>query len=146
MLTNRNIWLVVGDLGYGVFDRIREDFPERFVNCGAAEQAMMGIAVGLAREGKIPFVYSITPFLLWRPAETIRLYINKEKTPVKLVGSGRDTEYAHDGFSHDASDAKAILGGFPNVLQEWPRTKEEVPGAVHDMIIRETPYFLSLSR
>src|SRR3989344_3555766 len=100
MLKNKNIWVVTGDLGYGMWDRIRDDFPDRYLNVGASEQAMMGIAIGLALEGKIPFTYSITTFLLYRPFETIRNYINYEKIPVKLVGAGRDKNYLHDGISH----------------------------------------------
>jgi len=84
MARDERIWLVVGDLGYKAFDYIKRDFPDRFLNCGAAEQAMMGIATGLALNGKIPFVYSITAFLLYRPFETIRNYVNHEKIPVKL--------------------------------------------------------------
>ncbi|MDO8657799.1 MAG: hypothetical protein Q7K55_03600, partial [Candidatus Levybacteria bacterium] len=93
MAKNENIWIITGDLGYKLFDYIRRDFPERFINTGAAEQAMIGIAIGLALDGKIPFVYSITTFLLYRPFETIRNYINYEKIPVKLIGSGRNKDY-----------------------------------------------------
>lgn len=146
MLENDRVWLVTGDLGYGVFDRIKEDFPDRFLNTGAAEQSMMGIAVGLAMEGKVPFVYSITPFLLWRAAETIRLYVNHEKIPVKLVGSGRDQDYAHDGFSHDALDAQGLLTLWPNIQSRWPEKKEEVPDIVEEMLNRKEPYFVSLTR
>src|SRR3990167_5924344 len=95
MLENDKIWLIVGDLGYGMFDKIREDFPDRFINTGAAETSMMNIACGLALEGKIPFVYSITTFLLFRPFEVLRTYVNHEKIPIKLVGSGRDKDYEH---------------------------------------------------
>ena len=79
MKDNKDIILLLGDLGYMMFDKHRELFPNRVINTGAAEQAMMDMAVGLAYEGKIPVVYSITPFLLCRPFETIRTYINHEK-------------------------------------------------------------------
>ena len=79
MSKNNKIWIITGDLGYKMWDQIRIDFPDRFINTGAAEQAMMGIACGLALEGKIPIVYSISTFLLYRPFETIRNYINQEK-------------------------------------------------------------------
>ena len=76
MAVNPDIYLVTGDLGYGLWDKIRLDFSNRFYNVGSAEQLMMGSAVGLAMEGKIPVVYSITPFLLYRPFELIRNYLN----------------------------------------------------------------------
>ena len=56
MQSNKDIWLISLDLGYGMFDRHFADFPERCINTGAAEQSGIGIAVGLALEGKIPFV------------------------------------------------------------------------------------------
>src|SRR5687768_10786753 len=114
MCINEDIFFITADLGYGLADDIRKDFPGRFINTGAAEQAAMGIAVGLAMSGKIPFVYSITPFLLWRAAETIRLYVNRESVPVKMVGCGRDSDYEHDGFSHYAGDDVSLLRGFRN--------------------------------
>ena len=61
---NKDICLITADLGYGLWDSIRRDFPERYYNVGSAEQLMIGLAVGLAMEGKIPFAYSITSFLL----------------------------------------------------------------------------------
>ena len=76
MKENEDIYLVLGDLGYGWFDKHKKDFPKRVIDTGASEQAMMGIAVGLAMEGKLPFVYSITNFLLYRPFEWIRNYID----------------------------------------------------------------------
>lgn len=154
MKKNKDIILITGDLGYKVFDDIRDEMPDQFINTGAAEQAMMGIAVGLALEGKIPFVYSITPFLLYRPFETIRTYINHEKIPVKLIGSGRDKDYLHDGFSHDATDARELFwseydvyrGIFGNINDLWPDTKEEIPELVERMLKTKEPYFLSLRR
>jgi len=146
MKKNKKIWLVVGDLGYKVFDQHFADFPDRCLNAGAGEQAMMGIAVGLALEGKIPFVYSITNFLLYRPFETIRNYLQIEKIPVKLVASGRNFDYTHDGWSHWSPDAKRILKCLPNIKQFWPKEKEEVPEMVEKMISNTQPSFISLRR
>jgi len=141
-----DVWLIVGDLGYKVFDQHFKDFPDRCINTGAAEQAMMGIAVGLAMGGKKPFVYSITPFLLWRPAETIRLYINHEKIPVRLVGSGRDHDYHIDGFSHFAGDDKNLLDCFKNIFCVWPTTKEQIPDLVAVMVDSNKPWYVNLKR
>lgn len=146
MEKNPNIYLLTGDLGYKIFDIIREKYPERFINCGASEQAMIGIAVGLSYEGKIPFCYSITSFLLARPFEWIRNYLNHEGANVKLVGSGRDRDYAHDEFSHFADDAKDILSLFPNIQTYWPETKEEVAEIVSQMVTSTSPSFISLKR
>ena len=146
MEANKDIYVLTGDLGFGMLDRIRDDFRDRFVNCGASEQAMMGMAVGLALEGKIPIVYSITPFLLYRPFETIRNYINHEQIAVKLVGGGRDKDYTHDGFSHWAEEASQVLSVLPNITQMWPETKEDVIELTRVMLYNGQPSFLSLKR
>lgn len=146
MAKDEKIWLIVGDLGYKAFDYIKRDFPNRFLNCGAAEQAMMGVATGLALSGKIPFVYSITTFLLYRPFETIRNYINHEKIPVKLIGGGRDRDYAYDGFSHWAEEDKEVLKIFSKINAVWPKNKEEIPQIVSKMINDGNPWYLNLKR
>jgi len=146
MATNKNIYLLTGDLGFGLFDNHKEDFPERFINCGAAEQAMIGIAVGLALEGKIPFVYSITNFLLYRPFETIRNYINHEKIPVNLIGSGRNRDYEHDGISHWSEDAAVLFSMLPHITPYFPDKNSDVIKIVNRMIYSHKPAFLSLRR
>src|SRR5260221_5103862 len=95
---------------------------------------MVGIACGLALEGKIPFVYSITPFLLYRPFELLRTYVDHEHIPIKLIGSGRDTDYKHDGYSHDATDVLTIINTLPNIVQYWPEDKETVADNVEMMV------------
>jgi transketolase len=146
MAKDERIWLIVGDLGYKAFDYIRRDFPERFINCGAAEQAMTGIAVGMALNGKIPFVYSITTFLLYRPFETIRNYINYEKIPVKMIGGGRDKDYTHDGISHWAEEDKKVMKIFKNIKSLWPENKEEIPQLVENITNDENPWYINLKR
>ena len=54
MAMDEKIVLILGDLGYGHFDKIRIDFPDRVYNSGAAELLMVGMAVGMALQGKIP--------------------------------------------------------------------------------------------
>ena len=146
MQTDSRVWLVTADLGYKMWDRIVADFPDRFLNTGAAEQAAVGIACGLALEGKIPFVFSITNFILYRPYEWLRNYVDHEEIPVKLVATGRDREYDEDGFTHQSEDAKAVLAQFPKIVQFWPEDKSEVEGMVAEMIANGKPSFLSLRR
>ena len=151
-----DIWLITVDLGYKMWDKIRDDFPGRFINTGAAEQAAMGIAVGLALEGKKPFIYSITPFLLYRAFETIRNYVNHEKIPVRLIGGGRDNDYKHDGFSHYAGDDKLLFrndfgygwvnGILGNIEPIWPENTDQVKVAGTAMVMGTTPYYLNLRR
>ncbi len=146
MKDKSGIFLLVGDLGFGGADKIRDELPEQFYNVGASEFSMMGIACGLAMTGKTPFVYSITPFVLARPYEILRNYVNYENIPIKIVGSGRDKDYEHDGISHDASDAKNVLDTLPNIVQYWPETTEEMEKNLIEMIDNDKPGFLSLRR
>src|SRR3989344_1414871 len=146
MRKNKNIWVVVNDLGFRMWDDIRRDYPDRFINVGAAEQAMIGIAVGLALSGKIPIVYSITTFLLYRPFETLRNYLHYENIPVKLVGGGRDKDYSHDGFSHWAEEDKEVMKILYNIQSYWPDDIKEIPGLVNKIINSDKPWYINLRR
>jgi transketolase len=146
MLKDSRIWCLTGDLGYGALDLIRDDFPDRFVNVGAAENLLVGAGVGLALKGKVPFLYSITPFLLYRPFEWLRNYLHHEKIPVRLVGSGVDDDYKLDGISHHCFEAKQVLSCVPNIACYWPEHKESIPEMVHSMIQFSEPSFIALRR
>lgn len=146
MVENKKVWVIVNDLGYKMWDKIRLDFPDRFINVGAAEQAMIGIGIGLALENKIPIVYSITTFLLYRPFEAIRNYINHEKIPVKLIGSGRNRDYIHDGISHWAEEDRKIMKIFKNIKAKWPQTVGEIPRLIDEMLESEKPWYVNLIR
>ena len=146
MTLNANIVAVTFDLGYGGFDQIKTDYPKRFFNVGASEQAGMDIAVGLALSGKKVFVYSITPFLIYRAFETIRNYVNHEKLPIILVASVRDKDYPADGISPWSEEVKPILNTLPNIIQYYPTDKKEIPLLVEKMAKENSPQFISLKR
>lgn len=143
---NENIVLLTGDLGYGLWDRIRIDYPNRFWNVGSSEQLLLGAAVGMAMEGKIPFVYSITPFLLYRPFEIIRNYIDHEKIPVKLIGGGRDRDYGYLGFSHWAEEDKKIMSCFENIKTRHPQDIKQVKNVLMESLSVDAPYYINLKR
>jgi transketolase len=129
-----------------LWDSIRDTYPNRFFNVGSSEMAMMGMAIGLAMEGKIPFVYSITPFAIYRPFEMIRNYINHENIPVKILGGGRDDEYGYLGFSHWASEDIAALNVFENLTKFKPHTQEELEGAFRFAINENKPTYINLKK
>jgi transketolase len=106
----------------------------------------MGIAVGLALRGKIPFVFSITNFMLYRPYEWVRNYVDHESIPVKIAVGGRDKEYNEDGFTHQSCDCKDVMRQFPNIIQYWPNDKSEIQGILKEMITNNEPCFLSMPR
>ncbi len=146
MSKNEDIWLITADLGFGLFDKIREDFPDRFYNVGASEQAMSDIAVGLSLSNRTPIVYSITPFLLYRCFETWRTYVNHEGIKVILIGSGRDQDYEVDGFSHDASDDHLFMSHFKNIKSYWPPDSKEACEVLDEAIKGDSPVYLNLTR
>jgi len=104
MSVDDRIRVVTADLGFGILDNIRNAYPDRFYNVGAAEQLMIGVAIGMAEEGLKPVCYSMSSFLLYRPFEFLRNYVAYERIPVKLLGSGRDKDYSHDGITHWAHE------------------------------------------
>lgn len=146
MAGDRRIWVITSDLGYKMWDEVKQAYPDRFLNTGAAEQAMMGVAVGLALQGKVPLVYSITPFLLYRPFETIRNYVNHEIIPVKMIGSGRNKDYHQDGFSHWAEEDRQVMKTFSNIVSCWPKTTRELPALVNQMLVSPRPWYINLSK
>jgi len=147
MQKDERIWLITADLGFGMWDSVRDDFPDRYINVGASECCAVGAGVGLALSGKIPFVYSITTFLIYRAFEWHRNFLNHEKIPVMLVGSGYEDDYKHDGITHQPYDLYGLLGTqFPNIKFHLPDDKEMVPGIVNRMILFQQPTFLCLRR
>ena len=87
--SNKNILLVVNDLGYGMIEPYVKKFPQNVYNAGVSEQSMMGYAAGLASTGKQVFVYSIGNFNTFRCAEQIRNDVDYHKLPVTIVSAGR---------------------------------------------------------
>ena len=144
MKKNGRIFLITADLGYGVLNDIRRDFSDRAINTGSCEMLMVGAAIGLAQNGYIPVCYSITPFLLYRPFELIRNYLNYEGANVKLVGSGRDDDYSHDGISHWAGDDIDVMSSLKNINLYKP---EHLTDAVFDdFLYDEKPSYINLIR
>lgn len=146
MCINKNIYLITADLGYGLWDKVRDNIPNRFFNVGSSEMVMMGAAVGLAMEAKIPFVYSITPFAIYRPFEMIRNYVDHEKIPVNIIGGGRGKDYGYFGFSHWAEDDKKIMSSLENLRILHPEDKDDLISDFRRMIDFPSPTYLNLKR
>jgi transketolase len=102
-------FFLTGDLGFMALEEVRDVLGERFVNCGVAEQNMIGVAAGLAREGVRVFVYSIAPFCYARPFEQIRNDLAFTGLPVCLVGNGGGYAYGHMGPTHHALEDCAVM-------------------------------------
>ena len=144
MRQNKDIILLVGDVGYKVFDHLREEYPDRVINPGAAEQLMIGMAAGLAMDGKIPVCYSITPFVLYRPFEFIRNYVNHEQLTVKLVGSGRNDDYGLCGPSNFAWEDLDVMKALPNIEVYHPTSPDDID--IKKFLYGESPAYINLQR
>lgn len=144
----QNIVLVTADMGYGLWDNIRQKFENtsRFYNVGSAEQLMIGVAAGLSLEGKIPICYSITPFILYRPFEFIRNYLNIEQLNIKIVGGGRDRDYGYLGFTHWAEEDINILDQLKNIKTFKPTTTDELESNSLELLYNNKPSYINLRK
>ena len=146
MVEDSSIRVITADLGFGILDQIRNAFPDRFYNVGAAEQLMIGVAIGMANEELKPVCYSMSSFILYRPFEFLRNYVNHEQIPVKLIGSGRDYDYSHDGISHWAHDDEQVLKALPNIGMYKPGSLIDLENIWDRFINSNKPEYLNLTR
>lgn len=143
---NKNILFLTGDLGFTVVERYRALFPDKFFNMGVAEANMMGVAAGLALSGKIPFVYSIAPFVCLRPYEQIRNDICMHKANVKIIGIGGGVSYTHAGPSHHIIEDLSVMRTLPNMTVICPSDPSEVKSAVSEIVKYEGPIYLRIGK
>jgi transketolase len=123
---NEKILLITADLGYGVVDKFRTEFPERFFNLGVAEQSIMSIAAGLASKGFRPFVYSIGNFPTFRCMEQIRNDVSYMNNGVVIVALGAGFSYGTAGYSHYLIEDIPSFRSLENIEIFNPATAEQV--------------------
>tara|TARA_B100000579_G_scaffold39530_1_gene27656 strand:- start:2171 stop:2662 length:492 start_codon:yes stop_codon:yes gene_type:complete len=138
---DNKIVLLVGDIGYGIFDEFRKENPKKFFNLGICEQSIIGAAAGMALEGLKPWVYTITPFLIERPFEQVKLDINQQNVNVKLIGFA---DYPTLGPTHSEVDAKKLMSLFDNIKSYFPKDGNETEKAVLESYNFRGPNFISL--
>lgn len=139
MAEDKDVVVLVGDLGYSFFDEFKEKFPNQFINAGIAEQNMIGVSAGLARVGKKPYVYSGAIFLAYRACEQIRDDVAYPNLNVKLIGTGAS---GFLGWTHNLSEKEDDVGliqTFPNI-RALRASEETLP----DLLRAEGPYYIRL--
>lgn len=104
----------------------REACRERYFDVGISEQAMIGIAAGMAKRGLRPFAYGMAPFVTFRPFEMIRMDLGFNQLPVTVVGSGAGLNYGMLGSSHHAVEDVALMSTVPGMTIWSPADPEEV--------------------
>lgn len=143
---DKNVYLLTGDLGFSVLEPFAQKFPKRFINCGVAEQNMMGVAAGLALSGKKPYVYSIIPFVTMRCFEQIRNDVCYQKLDVKIIGVGSGLAYGTLGVTHHAIEDLAILRALPNIIILSPADPIETRELVLKSYQTKNPTYLRLNK
>jgi len=136
-----DIFVIVADIGYRVFDDFRDKYPDRFINMGICEQSIISVASGMSLEGLQPWVYTITPFLIERPFEQIKLDIDQQNVNVKLVGFA---DYPTLGPTHSELNATKLMKLFNNIESYFPSDGDETEKMVLEAYERKGPSFISL--
>jgi transketolase len=119
MKLNNEIFFVTADFGSPILDKIRNDYPNRFINVGIAEQNLINISVGLALEGFTIYAYAIAPFITMRCYEQIRVNVailSQIRTMnINFIGVGAGVSYAMSGPTHHCLEDLSIMNTLPNI-------------------------------
>lgn len=123
---DKNVVSLLADNGMIVYDDFRRDFPNRYYNFGISESNMVAAAAGMASCGKIPFVYTISAFIVYRAYEFLRNDVCFQNQNVKLVGIGTGLTYSTLGPSHHTTEDIGLLRSLPNLTVFSPATRAEM--------------------
>jgi transketolase len=144
--TDPRLVLLSGDIGNRLFDKFRAAHPDRFYNCGVAEQNMTGVAAGMALSGMRPVTYTITPFVTTRCLEQIRTDICYHEAPVIIVAVGAGLSYAGLGPTHHACEDIAFLRALPNMVVICPGDAWEVRAALRAALAQDRPVYIRMGK
>jgi transketolase len=139
---DERITLLFGDVEQEMKDFMQK-FPNRFYNVGLCEQTMISMAAGMAIEGLRPIVYSITPFLIERPYEQIKIDIDEQNLPVIMIGF---SDYPTHGPTHRPLNAEGLVGLFKNIKGFFPRNADETKKAMIDAYLMGDPAIICLKK
>ena len=137
------VFLLIGDIGFGIFDEYRKRFPDRFINIGICEQSMIGVAAGMALQGLKPYVYTITPFLIERPFEQVKVDIDINSVNVKLIGYD---DYPTQGPTHAIENIERLMKHFKNIKSYFPKDNKETRKMLNDISKETCPCFIRLRK
>jgi len=120
MAADKRLYFLTADVGWGTFDAIAKDFPDRFLNVGIAEQTMIGMAAGLATSGYLPVCYSHANFITHRCYEQLRDDITLNDLPIVLMAGNLGFDIHQSGPSHHAVDDWGVLRNLPGWTVHCP--------------------------
>ncbi len=140
------VLLLTGDHGYALFDQFRKKCPHQYINCGVAEQNMVGVAAGLAKAGFRPVVYGLAAFVPIRVLEQIKIDICYEKLPVILIGDGAGLVYSHLGTSHQSTEDIACTRSIPELTVLSPADRFEMKASMELAFNSPSPVYLRMGK
>lgn len=143
---DKDIMVVSADMGAPALDRFRKDMGKQFINIGIAEQNLIAVASGLAKEGKKVFTYAIAPFITSRCYEFTKLNAGLMKIPIKLVGVGAGFGYDDSGPTHHTTEDISIMRSIPHLEIYSPSDSEMALGLVDIMYNSKNPSYIRLDR
>jgi transketolase len=144
--TDPRIFLMTADLGFRVLDGFAEEFPKQYLNVGIAEQNMIGLATGMAMDGRVVFCYSIGNFSTLRCLEQIRNDACYHEANVKVVAVGGGFSYGPLGISHHATEDLAIMRALPNMTIAVPGDQWEAREATKALVATPGTCYLRLDK
>ena len=144
--TDSRVILLTGDLGFKVLEKFSNHFPDRYINCGIAEQNMASIAAGMAKEGDVVFIYSIGNFPTLRCMEQIRNDICYHNANVKIMAVGGGFTYGAMGMTHHATEDFSMMRTLPNMRVYAPADPGEAVSVFRDAFGYEGPCYIRLAR
>ena len=145
-IADPKVLLLTGDHGYALFDAFRKARPDQYINCGIAEQNMVGVAAGLAKAGFKPIVYGLAAFVPVRVLEQIKIDVCYEKLPVILIGDGAGLVYSHLGTSHQSTEDIACTRAIPNLTVLSPADRFEMTATMELALSRGSPVYLRMGK
>jgi transketolase len=145
-LSDPKVLLLTGDHGYALFDAFRKARPEQYINCGIAEQNMVGVAAGLAKAGFKPIVYGLAAFVPVRVLEQIKIDVCYENLPVILIGDGAGLVYSHLGTSHQSTEDIACTRAIPSLTVLSPADRYEMTATMELALKLASPVYLRVGK
>lgn len=145
-LADPKVLLLTGDHGYALFDAFRKARPEQYINCGIAEQNMVGVAAGLAKAGFKPIVYGLAAFVPVRVLEQIKIDVCYENLPVILIGDGAGLVYSHLGTSHQSTEDIACTRAIPSLTILSPADRYEMAATMQLALQLASPVYLRVGK
>ncbi|MDR1053021.1 MAG: transketolase family protein [Planctomycetaceae bacterium] len=144
--TRDDIRVVTSDLALlSGLDRFKKVYPDRFLNVGIAEQNMIGVAAGLAKEGNCVFATTYATFLTMRSFEQIRHNMGYQNLPVKAVGSSAGLAMGTSGNTHYAFEDLAVMRAIPNLTVLSPSDSFEAYKMAFASACVDVPMYIRLT-